>query len=199
MKRSFGWCWTFLMLVICMAAGNAAFAADISGTVTNLSGKPDARVYIKAFPASGPTPHYGGGVSIAAPGTFTIRGLPDGSYILRAFMDVTGSGAGHVSDPLGESPPLQISGGAITSGSADIDLNLLPVENTAPQPPPWLDVYPTDGGAFLEWEAPDAPDSPGLIAADNLLIEWSNDSWATVAGSRPIDKVTRDGFTVVDG
>lgn len=78
----------------------SAQAWDISGTVTNYDATRTGRVYLYLQQQFGGDT--GLGVSIPAPASntpFTIRGVPNGDYILKAFVDGSGTGRLHANDP----------------------------------------------------------------------------------------------------
>jgi len=56
------------------------------------------------------------GTSIAAPGAFTIRGVPPGNYVLQAYMDLAalGNGSPNTSDPTGATAGFTISNANLT-------------------------------------------------------------------------------------
>src|SRR5439155_7837614 len=71
----------------------------VSGTVS-YSGSQTGQIYV-SLPATSCGGNGSVGTSIAASGAFTIRGVPPGSYNLRAFMDNVGKGAQNASNPTG--------------------------------------------------------------------------------------------------
>jgi hypothetical protein len=76
----------------------AALGYTVTGTVA-YTGTQTGRIYVQMSGnnCGGGTP----GTSIAAPGAFTIRGVPPGSYTVQAWMDNLGYGAQNASNPAG--------------------------------------------------------------------------------------------------
>ncbi|UFS71487.1 fibronectin type III domain-containing protein [Geomonas sp. RF6] len=152
-SRSLWGMFAVMLGVVFVMAANA-MAYDISGTVTNGTGK-SGRIYLRVkYPDGGAT---GLGVSIAAPGPYTIRGVPSGTYNVEAFMDtqLPEGGIRHVSDPGGYSAQVSVSG-ANASG-ADITL-----KDASPPPlvaPLSAQAVAGDGLAFVMWEGARSNDS----------------------------------------
>lgn len=169
-----------LAVLLVLGAGNA-FAATISGTVSNTSGK-SGRIYLKVVWDD--TGDYAGcGKSLAAPGAFTIRGLQyDGYFRVYAFMDTTGSdGVQTPSDPIGESGVIQVMNGQV-SGSANVVLK--PSTNfIVPTAKP---VYGGgaiggNGCAVVVWDNENDSSDHGEFVGDSLVVEWSKDNFVTRA------------------
>src|SRR6185369_10330424 len=95
-----------LMLAACMVASMSGMvaAATISGTVTNNTSRTGRVFMYLQYQGGGDT---GLGVSVPAPAPntpFAIRGVPNGSYTLKAFVDGSGTGRLHANDPTWNSP-----------------------------------------------------------------------------------------------
>jgi hypothetical protein len=165
-----------------MSGGNltADFQADIgfsvSGTVS-YSGSKTGRVYLVL---SGGNNGAANGVSIAGPtGSFTIRGVPPGSYTLTAFMDVLGLGNPNASDPVNSATiPLSVSSSPVT-GVNVVLVDPSPVTLTAA--PSFQGIVPFNGGALVNY----APlMSSGVETATSYDLQWSTtSSFTTVAGT----------------
>ena len=92
------------------ACGTAGGGDDVSGTIA-YSGSKTGRIYI-AINNTGGCDVGTQGTSIAAPGTFTIHGVPPGpagTYYLQAFMDTQGDGANNAADPSGSNASFAVS------------------------------------------------------------------------------------------
>jgi len=156
-----------LLGVLFVMAGQA-MAFDISGTVTNGTGK-SGRIYLSVqYTGGGGT---GMGVSIPAPGTYTIRGVPNGTYNIQAFMDtqVPEGGIRHASDPVGYSPQVVVNSANITTG-ADVTLK----EPSPPvlSPPGSVQALPGNNLAFVMWDA--ARGTDGAETGRFYTVYWSD-------------------------
>jgi len=186
-----------LLAVFWLTLVGTALAGNIDGTVSNSSGK-TGRVYINLL-ESGSFRPLDNGVSIAdpgssAPGSFSIRGVPDGTYQVGAFLDATGYGLSHTSDPLASPVTVTITGGSATP----VELVIAPPNPaTLPTPPAFFQAFPIAESALLLWEP--QRDQSEFNTAESFLIEWSSDDFATITGSRDVP-VTRNGnFLAVPG
>jgi hypothetical protein len=162
----------FVAALVCMLAGNA-IAYDISGTVSfsNFSGYSagkSSRVFISANTNIGPL---GTSIDALTPGgsaPFTIRGVPSGTVDLHAFMDKSGTGLQHASDPSGAFNALNVS-----SNTTGITIGLNAPPAFAPVVPGGITVSPGPGGAVVQWQTP--TDANGLEFAESYNIYWSTD------------------------
>src|SRR6266571_7515037 len=174
----------FFMVVL---AGGSAFAATISGTVTNSTGNAGSRIYLSV------SSQYGGdtglGVSIPTPGanasaSYAIRGVPDGSYVVNAFLDARGSSnpsgdpsktsaTRHSNDPFGSTtaPVSIVAGGNVTD--ANITL-AFPSPIPALQAPAHGGVMAGPGVALVNWDTP--KDNNGRELAYSYNIYWGDSS-----------------------
>jgi hypothetical protein len=185
----------FLVALIFSFTGGGALAASVSGTVTNNSGKPNARVYIRATGSGTPGNL---GVSIAQPGAFTIRGLGNGTYQLYAFMDSANTGMRLANSPVGQSLPFTIEGGA---NATDKNITLQPPSSITPQTPDGIFAIPCSSGkVFIVWETPE--DANGLQAAEGYNIYWSTSSLVSPTsfqGSKLNIPASDQDFAVISG
>jgi hypothetical protein len=157
-------CGTFLAVLLALTTG--ALAYDLSGTVSNGTAK-SGRIYLNLQSSYGGST--GLGVSIPAAGPYTIRGVPNGSYTVQAFMDTQLPEAGihHASDPAGQSPPVTVNNANATG--ADLSLSDSPTPNL--QPPPSAQGMAGNGMAFLMWDAPYAGNRAEV--ARSYTVYWS--------------------------
>src|SRR6266480_762329 len=191
MKRAEGPLWRLISLVLfftVVLAGGSALAATISGTVTNSTGNAGSRIYLSV------SSQYGGdtglGVSIPTPGAnayanYAIRGVPDGSYVVNAFLDATGGGnpsktsaTRHSNDPFGSTtaPVSIVAGGNVTD--ANITL-AFPSPIPALQAPAHGGVMAGPGMALVNWETP--RDNNGELAY-SYNIYWHTNSNVSPSG-----------------
>jgi hypothetical protein len=106
---------------------------SISGTVS-YSGTKTGRIYLGFFSDS----NIWMGTSIAAPGSFTINGVPDdGEYTLLAYMDTTATQVHRPSDPVGNVVFQKTPGSAATG----IALTLKDPQNVPSLPPTELQIF----------------------------------------------------------
>lgn len=168
-----GWLTQVMAFVILLAGVVSAEAGTIYGTISNTSGR-TGRVYLSLQKYGGDT---GLGVSIAPTDTgwpnYAIRGVPNGSYTIKAFVDGSGTGILHANDPTWNSP------GAINiyDGDHPVDTNSTVLfttrPNVAPVKPPFVGIIPGDNGAFVGW---DTPELNGNYIADSYKVYWSTTS-----------------------
>lgn len=64
--------------------------ASISGTVHYFGGMPAMNIVVQAFESPGFSGRPVAQVTLGGPGPYTLRGLPPGTYYVRAFVDQTG-------------------------------------------------------------------------------------------------------------
>jgi uncharacterized protein (DUF2141 family) len=177
-----------------MATGGEALAYTLSGTVTNATTK-SGRVYISVGSSYGGS--NGQGVSIVAPASgqsapFTIRGVPAGYYVVRAFMDTRNTGTQHANDPAGASGMVSVTGD--TAGAAIQLANPAPV---AVQSPAQASALPMGGGALVNWDPPtfdNQSSNSSLEIADSYNIY--RQSVAQSATTCPTDPA---GYSLVRG
>ncbi len=136
---------------------------DISGTVM-YSGLKKGRIYINVDNAGGGSTIYG--TSISQTGSFTIRGVPSGSYVLSAWLDNIGTGTLHASNPTGTSTPFSVNFSNVSGVSVPLS-----DPGTITLSSPSLIVYPGSGTALTLWNA--LTNSNGIEAADSYNVYWS--------------------------
>lgn len=166
----------FLVLFLLSVSTGGAWAASISGTVADSSGK-TGRIYLSVQGSGGGDTGYG--VSIAAPGPFQINGVQPGNYVVKALMDTQGTGIQHANDPRGTSNQVNVSSGDVSAGTITLN-NPSPVAALAPD----IMVFGGDGGNMLIWEGPQ--DGNGLTIADKYTVSWSTSSTGPATGSMDV-------------
>jgi len=182
---------TLVTLLLAMLVGSSAWAASVSGTVTNATGK-SGRIYLTV------SYQYGGsanvGTSISGAGSFTISGVQYGQCSIRAFVDTQGSGIQHANDPAGMSVTVSVpQSGSVSVGS-------FAVSTPAPEPAqaPQVIVYPGNGGNFVLFDGPQ--NANGLPLADKYTVSWSTSATGSpVAGSKDVWSGDKDFFVHLGG
>ncbi|MBK5274198.1 MAG: IPT/TIG domain-containing protein [Desulfuromonadales bacterium] len=176
----------FVALLLVFVLGSSAWAASISGTVTNSSGK-SGRVYLSVQSTNyGDT---GRGVSIASPGgAFQINGVDPGSYTVKAFMDTQGDGIQSANEPTGASGQVNVSTGTVSVGA----ISLYNPSSVAAEAPKMMMVYRGNGGNFVLWDGPtDDYDHP---IADKYTVSWSTSPTGPATGSKDVAPGNNDFF-----
>ncbi len=162
-----GWMGRLMLVVfLVLSSAAAALAFNVSGTVSNPTGK-IGRIYLMVQNTM-----YGGGspiagVSISAAGDYTIRGLTDpGSYQVSAFADTQTNGVRHANDPIGTS--------AVFTDTASSGVNFslaLPAPAFTLLPPKEANVIYGDTTATIFYKG--ASDNNGNPIATTYNIYWS--------------------------
>lgn len=158
--------------------GYSGSGVKVSGTVS-YSGASTGRTYLELTNNS-----CGGGgtqgVSISSKGSYSIRGVPPGTYTLNAFMDPSSLGYGqqNASDPSGST--------TVTVASADIgsqNVTLLdPGTVTVTSAPSIQNVTPFNSGTFVQFNA---VKSNGVEVPASYTLQWSTtSSFTAIAGSQ---------------
>jgi hypothetical protein len=149
-------------------------AGAFSGGTVSYSGTKTGRIYL-ALLDSGCAGAGAQGTSIAAPGTYSIGGVPPGQpYLLSAFMDTLGTGVPNAADP---SATLLVTGGT----SNNITLEDPPTVALG-SGPSYMSLSPFNSGILVIF-------SPikvnGIEAATSYTLQWStSSSFSSIAGSQ---------------
>lgn len=178
-----------VLFALVLGLAGVVAAATINGTVNNISGFVDGRVFIRAVSTQG-----GGegtyGISVVSDpvtheASYTIRGLPDGQYYLQGFMDREGmGGVRHVSDPFGQSGLVTISSGVV-SGDPALTMTAPSPDTVVPQAINKVDILPGDGLVLVHVKPDTSPNQ--ALAAEGFRIEWSaSGDFATLLGQYTI-------------
>ena len=126
----------------------AALGYTVSGTVS-YAGANTGQVYLTLNNpnCTGSTP----GTSLSAAGTYTIRGVPPGTYTLQAWMDTLGNGAQNTSNPTGSTANVTLSNANLTGQNITLSDN---TPTSVPSSNPGIGaVTPTDLGAVISFQA----------------------------------------------
>ena len=147
-------------------------AFDVSGTL-EYAGTKTGRVFLSL-----PYTEIGTlGTSLVSDGSgtplpFTIRGVPNGNYTLKAFMDTQGVAVHHQSDPIG-SIDLSVSDGNVSG------LVLTLTDPSAPAPdealPAHVSVVHNSNAAMINWSTSANNSNNGPVPADTYNLYWSTD------------------------
>jgi len=185
----------FVAIIGVLLCGATAFAATVTGTVTNNSGK-TGRIFLSVQWSTGGDAG-GVGVSIdpAVTTSYAIRGVQDGvGYIVSAFQDTQNSGIHHANDPVGSSAPFTVSGGANVNNISVTLNNPAPV---AIQPPFSVGAVAGDAGALITWELNTAP------IATSYKVYWSTSPnpgpTNMVGGGSSVDLPSNDSDAYLSG
>jgi hypothetical protein len=168
----------------------AALGYTVSGTV-GYSGSNTGQIYLALVPATS-CGAGGVGTSVFAPGSFTIRGVPPGSYTLQAWMDLSAlaNGEQNTSDPSG-STPIALTTANLTGQSVTITDN---TPATVPSANPGINaITPTDQGVAISYKA---ITSNGVEAATSYDIQWSTDPTFSTATATYTFKAVGTGSNV---
>ena len=199
MKERLLWLVGGLLFFLHLSAG-AALAYDISGTIQNGTTDGTHRVYV-AVMQSGQSNSTGFGTSIAsipAGGTagFTIRGVPNGTYQVAAFIDLSNTGSLHLYDPYVSSGSF-----AINNANGNIGQINLPAITAAPPAPPApdpnrLNIVTTSNGALVQWHGATSQiggTGPDAEMADSYVISWGTSpnpgNGSTATGSKTVPAI----------
>ncbi len=160
----------------------------ISGTVSYGGGK-SGRVYVNTVCQSNCYDwYYDSGTSVDGPGSFQIRGVPPGTYTLRAYMDTLGEGVANASFPAGRSAAVAVS----TADVPGADVTLVDPGVAAPRPPTGLKVHPGAGGALVFWDQ--VYDPANVESVTGYRVAWGTDPAASTGGGT-LDLVARGDTT----
>ena len=139
----------------------------VSGTVS-YSGSNTGRIYLQL---SNTTCGGNGapGTSIAAPGAFTIRGVPPGTYNLQGWMDLStlANGSPNTADPTGS-----VSGSLTNADVTGVGLTLTdPTITSVPSSnPAFKAITPTDQGVVISFKPVTTNNAETATSYD---VQWS--------------------------
>ena len=164
----------------------ASVGYNVSGTVL-YSGSKTGRVYLRLDGGNGgATP----GVSITAPGTYTIRGVAPGTYTLTAWMDNIGLGFPNASNPRGTTTNVIVVGNSTNQNVTISDPGAISLTGTAG--PAVQITAPYNGGAVVFYEP--LVDVNGNETADSYVLEASTSAtFTTIAKSLTVAAQSDNG------
>ncbi len=177
---------TAAVTVPAMSASPVYASYSITGTVAYAgiaTGPVYVLVYNTSFTCGGGGCSSNGGTLArltAGSGQYTIRGLQNGSYSVRAFMDTLGTGQPNsAADPSGSSAPIGINSSNITTGA---NITLADPTVTTPSVPSIAVLVPGNGSAFAFYNA--STDNNGNEAATSYTLSWGTDTNASNGGTK---------------
>lgn len=150
---------------------SANYGYNISGTIS-YSGSSTGWVYIGLYYPGGYN-RVGRGTCISSPGTYTIRGVPPGTYWLGAMIDTKGLGTKNAVNPSGHLTPVVVSNGDLTNQDITISDNA----PETPSTPTNLQAYPGEGSVSIMWSG--TYNSRYAETATDYRIYWGTDVNAT--------------------
>jgi len=156
----------------------------VSGTVA-YAGSKTGRIYLSLDGGNG-----GGspGISLAAKGAFTIRGVPPGTYTLYASMDTIGQGVINAANPVGST---SVTVNFANVSGADVTLADPAAINLTGAAGPTIDLAaPYNGGAVLFFSP--VVNVQNVETADSYLVEWSSNGFTSVLGSATLPATGTD-------
>ncbi|RII26598.1 MAG: hypothetical protein CXR31_09270 [Geobacter sp.] len=166
----------FLVLIVGVVA---SYAATISGTVTNSSSS-TGRVYVVVMDPnnSGNDPVYGVSLDPSVSTAFSIKGVPDGTYNLAAFLDRTGTGVFHANDPANMISNVTVSG--------DVNTGTITLSDMPPVAPSstfkdgnHVNLLPGTRGAVLLINHETDPSTGGIVA-DSYDVACNSSTQGTI-------------------
>jgi hypothetical protein len=152
---------------------SASLGYTVSGTVS-YTGASTGQVYLTLNTNCGG--NGGPGTSITAPGSFSIRGVPPGTYTLQSWMDTIGQGGANAADPSGTSSV------SVTSADVTAAVSLTDPTLVAPASAPQLqNLVPNALGVNINYGP--VQNSNGEEAASSYIVQWSTTSAFTTTSS----------------
>ncbi len=135
------------------AASSTVTGYSISGTV-NYSGTKTGKIGVFVMWSGGGMT--GLGTALSGPGSYTIRGVQNGTYYVFAGKDIVGNGIPNVADPSGYTGTFTVSNGNVIGQNITMTDPVLP----APSVPANLRVFPVNSGAIVTWDTIPCPSNP---------------------------------------
>lgn len=165
-----------------------ALGYTVSGSVS-YAGAMTGKIYLSLNGGCGGSSATG--TSISAPGSFTIRGVPPGSYSLAAGMDTLNSGAQNANAPSGTA--------SVTVGTANVTGASVtmtdPAAVTLSTGPKLQGASPFSGGVVLGFKP--IQNSNGVEMATSYTVQWStSSSFTSIAGSKTFAATGAQGTNI---
>jgi len=126
-------------------------------------------------------------------GSYTIRGIQNGTFNIVAGMDALGTGFPNSADPVG------VASADNTTGPATANITLSDPTVVAPVAPSIGSVSPGAGSAFIQYNPP--LDTNGLENATSYTVYWGTNSGASTGGGSATFPAngTNNSFNIVHG
>lgn len=177
---------SIVTLLLVMLMSSAAWAATITGSVANATGR-TGRIYVVAELTGDSSRSFG--TSLAAAGPFTISGVLPGTYRIEAFLDIQGTGIQHANDPRGASANLTVAANATTVAAGTVTL-AVPAPVTLQEP--GLTVYGGTNANYVKWVG--QRDTNGYPVAERYTVQWSDIQTAITGQSAEVRSGFEDNF-----
>ena len=167
-----------------LGAVTSSGPVEVSGTVA-YPGAHTGPIYVLLQSQAGANSY---GATLAAPGAFTIHGVPTGSYTLSATLDVVGNGAPNANDPASSTAvTVTVAGTPVTGlGLTLADPSVTLTNGNGPA----FTVQPMASGAVVAYTPLTTTLANSSLTADTTLgytVEWSATSaFTAIAGSRTV-------------
>ena len=137
-------------------AASTVAGYSVSGTVS-YSGANTGKTGVYVMWSGGGTTGLGTTLSgTSGTGSYTIRGLQNGNYVVFAGMDTVGNGIPNVADPSGSTAMFSVSNGNVAGQNVTMTDPTLPT----PSVPANLGVFPINNGAIVSWDTVQCPPNP---------------------------------------
>jgi hypothetical protein len=173
------------------ASASSATTYTVTGTVA-YAGTSTGRIYIALTPVNSPSSANTNATSIGAPGSFSIRGVSAGSYIVTAYMDVSSMGVGFddVVDPFVTVASMTVGAGSTSAGTLTLADPTLP----APAIPATPNLVVGDGTLLVVLPS---TNSGGKLQATSYSLSWGTDTNASNGAGSPITGLLGQGGNTV--
>jgi hypothetical protein len=120
------------------------------------------------------------GTSLSAAGTYTVHGVPPGTYTLSAFQDNLGYGSQNASNPVGSTSGVALTTTNVTGANVTLSNPSTVTLTTAPT---LQGVAGLNNGVFAQYKA--ITNSNSIETPTSYTMQWSTTSaFTAVAGSR---------------
>lgn len=155
----------------------ASLGYTVSGTVS-YAGSQTGQVYVmlSSNNCSGDPL----GTSLTSPGSYTIRGVPPGTYTLSASIDALGETAANSSDPSGSTSPVSVGNANVTGANVSL---ADPAAYTLSAGPGFKVIAPTDQGVVVNYKPIMSSGSPSIEMPTSYTVQWSTSSSFTSTAS----------------
>lgn len=154
---------------------NVTLGYTLSGTV-NYSGSKTGQVYLLVFGNCGNTAVAGTSITqttLTSGGAYTIRGVPPGTWTLKADMDNLGYGQPNQVNPFAKNSSVVVTNANVTVPA----LTLADPTTALPSVGPSFDaVIPTDQGVIIPFKAISNSSNSFIELVTSYQIQWSTDS-----------------------
>lgn len=182
--------WTLTLGGAGSFCGYSGSGYTVNGTVS-YGGSKTGRIYLALVNTSGGCGGGTVGTSIAAAGSYSISGVPPGTYTVYAFMDTLGYGAQNAADPTASRSSVTVSSSNL--GGQNLTLGD-PGTVTLTSAPSFNSLSGFNTGAVAVYSA---IKNNGVEQASSYTLQWStSSSFSTIAGSQTFPAVGTNGATV---